>query len=269
MAILIATAYIVTVSMVHNSPYVWLSLILVLMLCFTMFAYTKSPPIIRWSRSNVQSTTTNQNNEPEMTEVPAAIWMTDIPPSYSYVMETNAPVTPPPSYGSAILMFPWIAREQQSPDVSRLIENSRFRSVSRQVSETSGIYNGAFSRQTSRTDALSTDHCHGTLSRQTSRQDGFSTVRPLSAISRQISQVTIMSRQISMQECKQNQQPKTKLHEQGGDNDEWNENYSSVLINVEHITLQSESAPQVSNDSEMEENDQTINDKDKSIQQRF
>lgn len=32
--------------------------------------------------------------------------MTDIPPSYSFVMADITPPTPPPSYGSAILMFP-------------------------------------------------------------------------------------------------------------------------------------------------------------------
>lgn len=38
---------------------------------------------------------------------PLEIWVTDIPPTYSFVMGNS---TPPPSYGSAILKFPGIVK---------------------------------------------------------------------------------------------------------------------------------------------------------------
>ncbi|KAK9508350.1 hypothetical protein O3M35_005936 [Rhynocoris fuscipes] len=221
-AISLAVIYLITVSLVHNSPYIWLSLILVLMLCLTSFAYTRDKPLIRWNSRNNSQTNNQNEQEPEMTEVPAAIWMSDVPPTYSNVIAANnnnnnntqsPPVTPPPSYGSALVMFPWLANGQQSPDVSRLIENARFRSVSRQVSEISGNFNcnSSISRQTSRIDSISAAVCADSLTRQaTLKLEDISTVRQLSAISRQISHATVLSRQISLQENKQQQEQKEK-----------------------------------------------------------
>lgn len=114
--------------------------------------------------------------------------MTDIPPSYSFVMSDIPPQTPPPSYGSAILLFPppYIVSEAKTEQEAlagsseEVIQPRRPMSISTQVSVSSvmpevfqlgGI---AFSTQVSvisGTSEMSPMKARFYISRQVSRED--------------------------------------------------------------------------------------------------
>ncbi|XP_014248805.1 uncharacterized protein LOC106666252 isoform X2 [Cimex lectularius] len=144
--LLIATIYFVAITLVHDSPYVWLSLTLVVILCLTTFACRSDKPILRFSRPR------ESNAQEDVPQTPQ-IWTTDVPPSYSFIMENQSiapsvllsqpgsPGTPPPTYGS-VFKFPapnQIIKTKETSITSPLmlrqvLGKNLFLSVSRQVS---------------------------------------------------------------------------------------------------------------------------------------
>lgn len=209
-ALTIATAYFLLLIFINNTTYVWATLALFFVLFVTTFTCTSSTsPLLlhlRGTRAGAFTNQTGQDNEgaerQENTESVTSgqqqmtIWVTDVPPSYNIVMADVPPQTPPPSYGSAILMFPpaYIdtlktedeAGQQGSP-ISPPEGRRRFRplSISTQVSVTSAasecptpIGTISFSTQISMvngssdpfSDTMSLRH-QLFLSRQVSRED--------------------------------------------------------------------------------------------------
>ncbi|BES88655.1 Hypothetical protein NTJ_01462 [Nesidiocoris tenuis] len=164
LALVVIICYFVAVMMTHDQPYLWLTLTLAVLLCLTTLACSRDDPIIAFRRGGP---TPRSSIADDQRQQPLEIWVTDVPPSYSFVMG-NA--TPPPSYGSAIFKFPALAAAAEkleksegmnntstgTPMLRRVLDPSRFRSISRQVSEI-----GRLSRQVSESRI-------GHLSRQSS-----------------------------------------------------------------------------------------------------
>ncbi|KAF6214275.1 hypothetical protein GE061_009015 [Apolygus lucorum] len=163
LALVVILCYFVAVVMIHDQPYLWLTLTFAVILCLTTLACSRDDPIIAFRRGGP----TPRASISEEREHPLEIWVTDVPPTYSFIM---ANATPPPSYGSAIFKFPAVAaaaaekleksegltNASSTPMLRRVLDPSRFRSVSRQVSEI-----GRLSRQVSESGI-------GRLSRQSS-----------------------------------------------------------------------------------------------------
>uniref|UniRef100_A0A146LXI5 Uncharacterized protein n=1 Tax=Lygus hesperus TaxID=30085 RepID=A0A146LXI5_LYGHE len=163
LALVVIVCYFVAVVMIHDQPYLWLTLTFAVILCLTTLACSRDDPIIAFRRGGPSP----RASISEERERPLEIWVTDVPPTYSFVM---ANATPPPSYGSAIFKFPAVAaaaaekleksegltNTSSTPMLRRVLDPSRFRSVSRQVSEI-----GRLSRQVSESGI-------GRLSRQSS-----------------------------------------------------------------------------------------------------
>lgn len=157
-ALTIATSYFILLIFINNTSYVWATLALVFVLFVTTFTFSsaKSPLLLhlRGTRAGAFTATRAENSDGQDNEEVSTntaqqqmtIWVTDVPPSYSFVMSDMPPPTPPPSYGSAILMFPppyvdlsKSEQAQQETPISPALNPRRFRplSISTQVSVTS------------------------------------------------------------------------------------------------------------------------------------
>ncbi|CAH1389543.1 unnamed protein product [Nezara viridula] len=111
-ALTIICSYFILLIFIHDTTYIWATLALVFVLFVTTFscASNDTPFLLQLRGSRLTGITNRtiaqERNEEEQEQTETRIWMTDIPPSYSFVMADITPPTPPPSYGSAILMFP-------------------------------------------------------------------------------------------------------------------------------------------------------------------
>ncbi|XP_014275920.1 uncharacterized protein [Halyomorpha halys] len=228
-ALTIICSYFILLIFIHDTTYIWATLALVFVLFVTTFscASNNTPFLLQLRGSRLTGITNRtiaeESNEEEQEQTETRIWMTDIPPSYSFVMADITPPTPPPSYGSAILMFPppYVGVDSKTEQVlateTILAEGQQLRrplSISTQVSvssaapETSHLGGITFSTQVS---VISTQseippdlalRARFYISRQASREDGTedSVLKQEKMMGEASARLFLLSRQMSRED---------------------------------------------------------------------